>query len=237
MEKNSKTNQEIIKIVKEWRPDYPLHRAFIGVPEHYDFIGAMGFNLLTSVGLRQYHKLLDIGCGSLRIGRLFIPYLDKGNYWGIEPNDWLIDEGLQNELGKDILTVKQPHFVRSDKYDTIPDDTQFDYMLAHSIFTHAPLSLVKYWLAFTQKHLTEKGVFVATFFLDEMDYLGDEWVYPGKTTFKIETIEAVAKSFGLYCSHVNWKFHVKQYWLAFSKYNYTFLDNIGWNNPLMPPDL
>lgn len=237
MEKNGVENQKIIQRVKEWRPGYPLHRAFIGVPEHYDFIGAMVFCLLISVGLRQYHKLLDIGCGSLRIGRLFLPYLDKGNYWGIEPNDWLIDEGLQNELGQDIVSIKSPHFVRSDKYDSIPESEVFDYMLAHSIFTHAPLSLVKYWLEFAQHHLSEKGVFVATFFLDEEDYEGSEWVYPGKTTFRYETIEAVAKTYGLYCSRVHWKFHVKQFWVAFSKFNYTFLDNLGWNNPLMPPEL
>src|SRR5271169_3068223 len=75
------------------------YRAYVGPPEDYDLISAMTFNLLTSLGLRQNHALLDIGCGSLRCGRLFIPYLNAGNYTGIEPNQWLIDEGIRREVG------------------------------------------------------------------------------------------------------------------------------------------
>ena len=55
------------------------YRAYVGPPGDYDRIAAMTFNLLTAVGLRQQHKVLDIGCGSLRVGRLLIPYLNKGN--------------------------------------------------------------------------------------------------------------------------------------------------------------
>ena len=42
------------------------HRAFVGPPEKYDIVSAMQFNLLTFLGLREDHYLLDIGCGSLR---------------------------------------------------------------------------------------------------------------------------------------------------------------------------
>ena len=70
------------------------YRAFVGPPEDYDLISAMVFNLLTCLGLRQHHKVLDIGCGSLRCGRLLIPYLNKGNYFGVEPNKWLVDKLL-----------------------------------------------------------------------------------------------------------------------------------------------
>ena len=40
------------------------HRAYIGPPDEYDLVSAMSFNLLTASGLRQHHRLLDIGCGS-----------------------------------------------------------------------------------------------------------------------------------------------------------------------------
>ena len=45
------------------------YRAYIGPPDEYDLVSAMSFSLLTACGLRQHHKLLDIGCGSLRLGR------------------------------------------------------------------------------------------------------------------------------------------------------------------------
>ena len=62
------------------------YRNFVGPQERYDIVSAMTFNLLTTLGLRQHHRVLDIGCGSLRNGRLLIPYLDPGNYVGFEPN-------------------------------------------------------------------------------------------------------------------------------------------------------
>ena len=81
------------------------YKRFVGPSDKYDLASSMQFNLLTTLGLRDQHKLLDIGCGSLRAGRLFIPYLQSGNYYGIEPEKWLVSEAIQNELGKDIINI------------------------------------------------------------------------------------------------------------------------------------
>ena len=51
------------------------YAAYVGPPEQYDFMGATQFRLLTTLGLREHHSVLDFGCGSLRAGRLLIPYL------------------------------------------------------------------------------------------------------------------------------------------------------------------
>src|SRR5437763_10973182 len=64
------------------KPGDPQYRAYVGPPEDYDLVAAMAFNLLTTLGLRQHHSLLDIGCGSLRIGRILIPYLNRGKNLG-----------------------------------------------------------------------------------------------------------------------------------------------------------
>tara|TARA_B100001057_G_C22793434_1_gene928580 strand:+ start:38 stop:220 length:183 start_codon:yes stop_codon:yes gene_type:complete len=53
------------------------YKKFVGPTKRYDFMSKTQFNLLSSFGLRSYHKLLDFGCGSLRAGKLFIPFLDK----------------------------------------------------------------------------------------------------------------------------------------------------------------
>ena len=46
------------------------YRAFVDFPGRYDVgAAAMQFSLLTALGLREDHSLLDIGCGSLRAGR------------------------------------------------------------------------------------------------------------------------------------------------------------------------
>jgi len=122
------------------------YRGIVG--GHYDLGGALQFNILTlALGLREHHYLLDIGCGSLRSGRLFIPYLDPGHYYCIEPETWKIDEGMDNELGWDIEDVKKPVFsanedFRLSTFHNPPDYLLFDYLLAASIFTHASVSQI-----------------------------------------------------------------------------------------------
>ena len=51
------------------------YRAYVGSPKAYDVTAATQFALMVGLGLREDHTLLDIGCGSLCGGRLFIPYL------------------------------------------------------------------------------------------------------------------------------------------------------------------
>jgi len=70
----------------------------------------MQFNLLMSLGLREHHSLLYIGCGSLRGGRLFIMYLLPDRYYGIEPETWLLDEGIAKHLGRGLMSTSRPVF-------------------------------------------------------------------------------------------------------------------------------
>ena len=44
------------------------YRTYIGPPEDYDLVAAMCFGLLTAMGLRGRHRVLDVGWGSLRLG-------------------------------------------------------------------------------------------------------------------------------------------------------------------------
>ncbi len=90
------------------KPGDPQYRAYVGPPEDYDLIAAMTFNLLTTLGLRQHHSLLDIGCGSLRIGRLVIPYLNRGKYFGVEPNEWLGRRRNQTGAGRNVGADQTP---------------------------------------------------------------------------------------------------------------------------------
>src|SRR5215831_9764445 len=105
------------------------YRAYVGPPEKYDLVAAMQFNLLTALGLRDHHTLLDIGCGSLRAGRLFIPFLLPGKYFGLEPNKWLIREGIEKEVGKDLIRIKQPEFAHNAEFKLAAFGRQFDYLL------------------------------------------------------------------------------------------------------------
>src|SRR4029079_8095534 len=113
------------------------HRAWVGTPENYDLSSALQFSLLTSLGLREQHSLLDIGCGSLRGGRLALMYLLPEHYYGIEPEQWLIKEGIQKEIGQDLIDLKRPSFNNDSNFTLSVFQRNFDYLIAQSIFSHA----------------------------------------------------------------------------------------------------
>jgi len=139
------------------------YRAFVGPAKKYDLVAANQFNLLTSIGLREHHSLLDIGCGSLRGGRLFIPYLLPDMYFGIEPEQWLIEDGIKNNLGESILKIKKPKFTNDMNFTLSIFNQKFDFILAQSIFSHATQNQIKRCLSEAKKVMTPTSCFVATF--------------------------------------------------------------------------
>lgn len=110
------------------------YQAYIGPPFEYDIMGARQFTLLFNLGLRETAKVLDFGCGSLRVGRLLINLLNKDNYYGIDPNQWLINDAIKNELGNSIINIKNPNFSYNNNFDSGVFNVKFNFIIAQSIF-------------------------------------------------------------------------------------------------------
>jgi SAM-dependent methyltransferase len=192
------------------------YRAYVGPPEDYDLIAAMCFGLLTALGLRGRHRLLDVGCGSLRLGRLLIPYLNAGNYYGLEPNAWLVDEGLAQELGQDILPIKAPHFA-FDRSSTAFGQTNFiDFALAQSIFSHCGLDFLTQHLREIHQALTPSGALLATFVTGEVDSVQSGWIYPGCVEYTPQRMAQAAQECGYEFHLLDW-LHPRQQWALFAK--------------------
>jgi hypothetical protein len=191
------------------------YRAYVGPPEDYDLVAAMTFNLLTSLGLRQHHRLLDIGCGSLRLGRLLIPYLNPSGYFGVEPNKWLVDDGIANELGADLIRLKRPTICYGDTLGSFSEPLRLDFALAQSIFSHCSQRLIGAWLADVRSHLTETGALLATFIPAETDFTGDGWIYPSCVHYRPATLAALAAEQGLQFTTLDWH-HPRQTWALFA---------------------
>ena len=85
------------------------HRDYVG--GMWDEIGELQFSFLKRQGLRPDQVLLDIACGSLRLGVKAIPYLQPGHYLGIEKEQQLLDAGVQQELGETLLQQKSPRLM------------------------------------------------------------------------------------------------------------------------------
>jgi hypothetical protein len=81
-------------------------RGFVGGLWHE--LGELQFKFLVDHGLRPEHVLLDVACGSLRAGARLIPYLNAGNYLGIDIDGALIEHGKTIEIGETLCKIKTP---------------------------------------------------------------------------------------------------------------------------------
>lgn len=197
------------------KPGDRHYRAFVGPPDRYDLIAALQFGLMVMLGLRDYHTLLDIGCGSLRAGRLFIPYLQPERYYGVEPERWLVTEGIQNELGQDLIQIKKPSFLYVDDFSFTQFGVNFDFLMAQSIFSHAALSDIRLCLEKAKSCMEPHSIFAATFVEGKKDYQGSEWVYPGIVRYQPQTIKQLVQAMDLVCERTEFH-HPTQTWYLIS---------------------
>lgn len=189
------------------------HRSFVGPEANYDVFSAVQFNLLTHLGLREQHSLLDIGCGSLRAGRLFIPYLLPGGYCGVEPEQWLLESAINDEVGADLIRLKKPQFIHNPDFAFDDFGRKFDFLLAHSIFSHARGEDIGRCLESARRVMHDRSLFAATFVEGETDYAGNNWTLWAEYTYAF--IEGAAKRAGLCCTRIAWPSPDMQQWVIF----------------------
>lgn len=191
------------------------YKSFVGPVGSYDTMAAHQFSLLTWLGLREHHYLLDIGCGSLRAGKLFIPYLLPRRYFGIEPEQRLIDAAIDHEIGADLIRVKSPSFSNDANFTLTVFERKFDFILAQSIFTHAAKSQIERCFSQAKMVMNPKTIFVATYLAGESDYKGDSWVYPSVVSYRPDYFRALGLQYGLACHELPWSHPNGHIWIAF----------------------
>ncbi|MDD4870073.1 MAG: class I SAM-dependent methyltransferase [Kiritimatiellae bacterium] len=141
------------------------HRAFVGGNGMFwEEIGRLQYNYLLSAGLSPDHVLLDLACGSLRAGRLFINYLRPGNYIGFDKEIDLIILGVAAELGIDLFKERRPQFIVSDSFDFRQIHRKPDYIMAQSLFTHLSAKDIHDCLQSLRKIVDPHVICFATFF-------------------------------------------------------------------------
>jgi hypothetical protein len=178
------------------------YKAFVGPPDLYDFMGASQFALLFTLGLRAHHRLLDFGCGSLRAGKFFINYLNENCYYGIEPNQWLIEQGIKTELGNDLIHIKKPSFRNNSDFSIDGFSTTFDFIIAQSIFSHTGIALVRKGFQNFSLSLSQNSIIAATFVEGPVDSKGSEWIYPEVVTLRRSSIKKLAQEAGLFSTPI-----------------------------------
>jgi hypothetical protein len=112
------------------------HRGYVGRTEWYKAAGQRQFDFMLKHGLQPGDVLCDIGCGPLRGGRLFIEYLDRGNYVGLDGEGELVELGLRHELDPRVREDKAPEFVISYRFEFRRFSKSPMRAMAVSLFSH-----------------------------------------------------------------------------------------------------
>lgn len=154
--------------------------GFLGVPiDTFETAGRRQFVALLREGLIPESRVLDIGCGCLRTAYWLIRFLDTGCYYGIEPAHMRVEYGLSYLFTPEILRNKEPRFDFNPDFDSSVFNTQFDFFLAGSIWSHASKKQIEMTLDSFVRDSCPQGVFLTSYIpaqSPEEDYLGSHWV-------------------------------------------------------------
>lgn len=154
--------------------------GFLGVPlETFELGGRNQMVLLLGEGLNPESKVLDIGCGCLRVAYWLVRFLDPGCYFGIEPARQRVQYGLHYLFAPEEVKVKRPNFDFNPRFDSSVFGARFDFFLAGSIWSHASKQQIKATLDSFVLDSNPAAVFLSSYLparsADE-DYQGNQWV-------------------------------------------------------------
>lgn len=137
---------------------------FIGGPvKWFEQAGRMQFEVLLHEGLQPTSKVLDVGCGALRAGYWLLHFLEPGCYFGIEPNQTMLQAGIDRILEPGLLERSKPTFSSLENFDFSTFGTRFDFVLARSIWTHASKAQICDMLDSFASTASRTGVFLTSY--------------------------------------------------------------------------
>ena len=103
------TSRELISLARG-KDHATLGKKLRKYPDNWWEAGVGGFTRLLKMGrLVPQNRIVDYGCGSLRIGGHVIRYLDQGHYFGLDVTDGFYIMG-KDLIGDDLMAEKRPRF-------------------------------------------------------------------------------------------------------------------------------
>lgn len=128
---------------------------FEGGKRHLDF--------LKEQGLRPEHRVLDYGCGFMRLGVHLAKYLRPGNYVGLDISAARLERGRAHAAEFGVATGSFTlHHVSDCKLSELTGQ-KFDVVWAKSVLTHMPKADIEELLIHLKPVLASGGRFFFTF--------------------------------------------------------------------------
>lgn len=186
---------------------------FLGGPlRFFEIAGRKQLMALLNEGLSPDSKVLDIGCGCLRGGYWLIHFLDSEGYFGIEPNQSMLDAGIRILLEPELTDFKKPRFDDNTDFDFSIFGEKFDFVVARSIWTHASKMQIKIMLDGFVSHSNVGAVLMTSYLRSSIlkrDYRGEGWIgrshasdKPGLVRHSFNWVHKECQSRGLFAEEV-----------------------------------
>jgi SAM-dependent methyltransferase len=152
---------------------------------------------------------------------MLIPYLRPGRYFGIEPERWLVEEGIERELGQDILEAKRPSFRFVDDFSASSFGVAFDFVLAQSILSHTYPDLAAKALGEVARVLAPEGMLLATFIEGERTSKGSGeripkgsgWV-KAAVPYRWERMRTLVEDAGMVARRLEWPYPRQKWYVS-----------------------
>lgn len=129
----------------------------------WDEFGDWQLDALKSIGLKPQHRLLDFGCGAMRLGLSAIEYLDDGNYYGVDALPAYIAAG--HRLAAMAGIKKRYTLSVSSDFALDQFGVDFDFGNAQSVFTHLSGEECDRCMAALRRVMRPGSVFFFTFLI------------------------------------------------------------------------
>jgi SAM-dependent methyltransferase len=168
--------------------------AAVGPAHQWKMKRRFQIDFLKTHGLMRDHRLIDIGCGTLRGGIPLIKLLDQGHYTGIEVREDVLELG-RDELREAGLEHKEPNLVHCTGLSTLDLEYKAEYIWAFAVLIHMDDDALNGCLSFVSKHLVQGGAFYGNVNIGE----GGESHWQGFPVVKrtMRWYEQTAERFGL----------------------------------------
>jgi len=210
--KNKLTEQEIVDLGVNLPAGADHYRAHVGPPFNYDINSGLQFQFMLDLGLREYHRFLEIGCGSLRLGRLLMTYLLPDRYFGVEPSKKILAEGMLHNLGSndpdsDFFRLKKPSFAYNTEFDFSFVGKPVDFIIAQSIASHTGVLETDQLLTNIASVMHEDSIAMVTYIrciAKEKNNTENGWFYPECITYTDQHMGDIAKKLGLHAYRTFW---------------------------------
>lgn len=158
-------------------------------------LGSFQLDYLVKQGLKPTDSLVDFGCGYLRAGVHFIPYLNPGRYVGVDISQGRLEQGWR-QVARLELQEKKPELilVRDLSFKELAG-RRFDFIWCYGVLGHMPLEDIDALFKNISCVMDEHSVFFANY--TESDGPDVQWVGHRHIFFSHQAIRDLCLKHGL----------------------------------------